>query len=601
MKNNYQTAMSMVGPASQAVSGLGMGLDSIINAALGGNSNLASSIFGGATSLAGLAGSAHSLYNRNDPDYYEKHPYMAMASSLNAGQPGLGGVMSNLAPMAHMMNRSRLYNQAQRNNNFRGNSQFTPFSPLTPLTPRTSNNFRGNSQFNPRMVNSMLNNPSKRLQQSQQVELDHWAKNRSQQQGELNYWNQKKELDHWNNQRNQQFESEGQQRQQNFYNDPERSAFDDDQIYGPGFAKGGPAKQYYVREKMPGYDVGRVVPHMLANYLNPRLDPAGIAGNVIGGEAARGLGNYGINRLMGTDGHQWSAPRQLTRTERFKRFFTHRIPKTINKTFGTSLDTGHSKYWNAAKGLPPAIRNNPGLLEQGAGALRNKAADIGSRVHQGIGSLGNMAYDNIIPPVENMGKSAYNAMPEIRKPIEQRVNHAASSISPFSRSGVSPWDMDPNFKGEEQKQAPSYLSQMYNSLPNVSNYFLAGTKPGKAKTHNEEIEHIQRGMKPHYPNTGIPSASDRFVEEMLQNKGLGASNPYEGSGGMNDNDEFFDARDQYPDEDGFYESRQFASGGYTGNLAPDEFIHRRHHRVNEPSNLDQMIRAYIQHMMEQQA
>jgi hypothetical protein len=565
---------------------------------------------------------AHQLYNSGDPDYYRnmaQNPHSMMmggyggyggyggnnmgSSNSTFGQVanGLGNVLSTIAPMVHQY-RNYGHNKAMANSMYypmgrnMGRPSFTGGPSHMRYNLPSMNTPRPHARYS-------FDNPSPAVQREQQ--------------GELNYWNQKKELDHWNNMRDQ-----GNANIQSINPDP-NAARNFSNIIPPvynnnysrmpdftgadSFAKGGPAKQYYVREKMPGYDVGRIVPHTLANLWNPRLDPMGVAGNVIGGEAARAGANYGINRLMGTDGHRWSNPRELTRAERLGRFFTHRIPKTINKTFGTSFDTGHGKYWNAAKGLPPAIANNPGLLEAGVGALGNRALNLGSRVHEGIKGLGGVAYnqmDNIIPQIEDMGSKAYNALPEIRKPIEQRVNHAASSISPFSRSGMSPWDMDPNFKEEEQKQSPSYLSQMYNSLPNfgISDMLMRNKHSKESKsgqipmTVHETNMHLREGMKPHYPNTGIKSKTDEFMDEML-GRGLRGGNPYAGDSGMNDNDEFFDARDEY---DPSYHAR-LAGGGYTGNIAPDEFVHRRHHRVNEPNDLDQMIRAYIQHMMEEQA
>jgi hypothetical protein len=224
--------------------------------------------------------------------------------------------------------------------------------------------------------------------------------------------------------------------------------------------------------------------------------------------------------------------------------------------------------------------------------LRNKAADIGSRVHEGIGSLGNMAYDNIIPQIENMKAIPERAM----EGADNMASRGASYLSPFARSGVAPWDMDPNFKGEEERTTPSFLSRMYDSLPNWGGnggdkYLGSGGKP---ISRNDAIDHLQEGMKDFYPRSPKSSATEKFMNQMLAHE-----NPNSGMNNDSD-DEFFDAREQY-DPDYHIGNGNYARGGYTGNLAPDEFVHRRHHRVEEPNNLDEMIRAYIAHMMEQQA
>jgi hypothetical protein len=166
--------------------------------------------------------------------------------------------------------------------------------------------------------------------------------------------------------------------------------------------------------------------------------------------------------------------------------------------------------------------------------------------------------------------------------------------------------MDPNFKEvhEEGPSNQSYLSRAYNAMPNmgIQDYFKSKKRP---ITPPEFREHISDGMKHHHPevNQQRPkSFSDQFVDQMLgQHNGLSAN--HSSSMEFDDpNEQFYDARDSYEPEEEFYDAKEnFASGGYTGNIGDDEFVHRRHHQVSQPDSLDEMIRAYIAHMMQEQA
>lgn len=543
-----------------------------------------------------LVRGVHGLYNSGDPDYYHKmnqNPYSMMMGGFNPynsyGSGGIGTFLSQLAPVVHGI---RNYDK----------TSYSPMDanygrPMKDVTPYSSgyggwrNDFlRKSNSYSPRPRYS-FDNPSPAVRSEQQRELEYWNKQRDE---HLLPGQQYTNVIPSNNPYADVRDTGMMPARGNLPNNStprgnySPSNYGDDYFEFSNFARGGPAKKYYVRERMPGYDIGRTIPHLLANYWNPRLDPSGLAGNAVGAEAARAGANYGINRLMGTDGYRWSDPRELTRGERFKRFFTHSIPRTINKTFGTNLSTDHNRYWNAAKGLPPAINNRPGILSQGIGSLGDRAVNMGHKVHEGISA----AVPKISNSLANAGNNVYNAIPEIKAPINNTVNRAAMSISPFAASNGGGWQNDPNI--EQPLLQPSYLSRAYNALPSMPNLGIMDHLKGyrNDRSSGQHFDNIQKGMKlwhPEHPKLQPSrSESDKFVDAMLE---AGAN--------INDDDEFFDARDEY-DPDFHAPKRLLAGGGYTGHLAPDEFVHRRHHKIEEPNNLDQMIRAYIAHMMQQQ-